>query len=182
MKKNKKKGSTSKKSKQESAETPAPETTEGSGEPAPASDDKAVEDAPETPQDEEPAEERAKEDSEDASPSSTPSLAQQSKLRSTSFRAGTSGDVLPPGPFSPEGDTAPEIYRKHVARIEELEKENKQLAKEAADSEKRWKKAEEELADIRDSEGDEGSVKRGGGDEVDKLVSLVVCSPNSQTR
>lgn len=72
-------------------------------------------------------------------------------------------------PFSPEGDTAPDIYRKNVARIEELEKENRRLAKESSDSEKRWQKAEGELADLREADGDTVS----GGDE--KLVSLEPC-------
>lgn len=85
---------------------------------------------------------------------------QQSKLRSTSFRQG------PLSPTLAEGETAPEIYRKQVARIEDLEKENKRLAKEAADAEKRWQKAEEELADLREGEDDAKS------DEVEKLVCL----------
>ncbi|KAK1255431.1 hypothetical protein MKX08_009426 [Trichoderma sp. CBMAI-0020] len=104
------------------------------------------------------AEDRSEEKASESSPSETPSLAQQSKLRSTSFRAGSlaSPGPMSPGPFSPEGDTAPDIYRKHVARIEELEKENKRVTKEAADSEKRWKKAEEELADLRESDSKDG--------------------------
>ncbi|KAI0134097.1 hypothetical protein BJ170DRAFT_608478 [Xylariales sp. AK1849] len=95
---------------------------------------------------------------------------QQSKLRSASFRAGSvsaSGPLSPTGfPLSPEAETAADIYRKQVARIEDLEKENKRLAKEATDSEKRWQKAEEELADLRESDG-----KAGGGSDgqVEKL-------------
>ncbi|KAK4113832.1 hypothetical protein N656DRAFT_828299 [Canariomyces notabilis] len=94
----------------------------------------------------------------------TPSLAQQSKARSTSFRQGSvslsTGGPLSPGAsaglglFSPEaGETAPDIYRKHVGRIEELERENKTLAKELKDAEKRWARAEEELADLRERGG-----------------------------
>src|SRR5690349_23458117 len=45
-----------------------------------------------------------------------------------------------------------DIYRKHVLRIEELEKENKTLGKEVKDAEKRWQKAEGELADLREEE------------------------------
>lgn len=90
---------------------------------------------------------------------------QQSKLRSASFRAGS----ISGGPFSPgtEGETAADIYRKQVARIEDLEKENKRLAKEAADSEKRWEKAEEELTELKESDG-----KASGSDsaEITKLV------------
>lgn len=104
----------------------------------------------------------------ETSPSETPSLAQQSKIRSTSFRAGSmSGALASPGPFSPDGDTAPDIYRKHVARIEELEKDNRRLQKESEDSQKRWKKAEDELADLR--EADSGETKDAG--ETETLVS-----------
>ena len=152
MKKKNKKGSAAKDKepkeeapKEEPEDTPAPET-----ETAVEDDSKAVED----------------DRPEESSPSSNPSLAQQSKLRSTSFRAGSTGS---PTPFSPDGDTAPDIYRKHVARIEELEKENKRLAKESEDSEKRWKKAEDELADLREAEGD--AAKKGEGD-VEKLVGI----------
>lgn len=124
--------------------------TEEPTESAEKTDDKAVED-----------------DEKPESATSPASLAQQSKLRSTSFRAGTSGS-----PLSPDGDTAPDIYRKHVARIEELEKENKRLTKESTDSEKRWKKAEEELADLREAEGD---ASKGGDEDTDKLVCSSTC-------
>lgn len=136
--------------KDEAASTEPAAADEGAPEPADV-DEKAVED----------------EKNDDTSPAATPSLAQQSKLRSTSFRTGSAGPPPSPGPFSPEGDTAPDIYRKHVARIEELEKENKRLGKESADAEKRWKKAEEELADLREAEGDDA-----GKDDSDteKLV------------
>ena len=65
--------------------------------------------------------------------------------------------------------TAPEIYKKQVARIEELEKENERLTKDTTDSEKRWKKAEGELEDLRES-GDASGQTAGSGDEVEKLV------------
>jgi len=56
-----------------------------------------------------------------------------------------------------------------VARIEELETENKRLAKEASDAEKRWQKAEDELADLREDDGE--SAGQGGADgQVEKLV------------
>lgn len=180
MKKNKKKGTASKKAKPEAAETPAAESVEDTPE-APPSDDKADEALEESAVKEpEPLlEEPPKDDSGELSPSATPSLAQQSKLRSTSFRAGstpsggaTSPVPFSPGPFSPDGDTAPEIYRKHVAKIEDLEKENKRLAKEASDSEKRWQKAEEELADIRDADGDDAAAEGGDNGQVDKLVRV----------
>lgn len=101
--------------------------------------------------------------------SPTQTAASQSKLRSSSFRQGT---VSPTGfPLSPEGETAPDIYRKQVARIEDLEKENKRLAKEAADSEKRTQKAEEELADLREADRD------GSDSQVEKLVRKHCCEP-----
>lgn len=83
------------------------------------------------------------------SKASAPSLSEQSRLRSTSFRHGGPG---PSGPLSPTGDgeTAADIYRKQAARIDELERQNKRLAKDAADAEKRWQKAEDALGDTRD--------------------------------
>ncbi|KAJ3520618.1 hypothetical protein NM208_g13639 [Fusarium decemcellulare] len=171
LKKNKKKGGASKKAKPEAADAPPP------------SDEKATEETPEEHAEDKPdeqtkddAEVAAKDEEDELSPSDTPSLAQQSKLRSTSFRAGSipSGGAASPAPFSPDGDTAPDIYRKHVARIEELEKENKRLAKEAADSEKRWQKAEDELADLREGDSEEDTKTGGHEDGLwDSLKSQV---------
>ncbi|KAH6696955.1 M protein repeat protein, partial [Plectosphaerella plurivora] len=142
--------------------TPAPEAD------APPADDKTAEEAVEDPK-----ESDADADKPPASPSQThASLAQQSKLRSASFRQGSislGAGPMSPGPFSPtgEGETATDIYKKHVARIEELEKENKRLAKESADAEKRWQKAEEEMADLRE---DDGQDKKGASaSEVEEL-------------
>ncbi|KAK0107386.1 hypothetical protein ONS95_004078 [Cadophora gregata] len=90
-------------------------------------------------------------------PRQQPSLSLQSKMRSSSFRYSSGGPLSPSYGFSPEGDTAPDIHRKQAVRIEELEKENKRLAKEASDGERRWKKAEEELEDLR--EADDESTK-----------------------
>lgn len=105
------------------------------------------------------------------------SLSLQSKMRSSSFRQSSGGPLSPSYGFSPEGDTAPDIYRKQASRIEELERENKRLAKEASDGERRWKKAEEELEDIR--EADDESTGKGtkpfsspaSSGELEKLVS-----------
>lgn len=166
MKKKNKKAGTSKKAKDETKEETAKEEA-GEAAAAASTEPPAGDDAVEAGDAEEKAAEEDKPS--DTSPSATPSLAQQSKLRSTSFRAGSTGGALSPGPFSPEGDTAPDIYRKHVARIEELEKENKRLTKESTDSEKRWKKAEEELADLREAEGDAGEK---GTDDTEKLVCV----------
>jgi hypothetical protein len=149
-KKNKKAGGAAKKDKDESK----PE-----GEPSqspPPADDAAADETPEN--------EAADQQS---SPKQTSS--QQSKLRSASFRAGSAPGNTPLSPTSEGGETAADIYRKQVARIEDLEKENKRLAKEAGDSEKRWQKAEEELADLKTSDGKAGT----GDDQVEKLV----CNP-----
>ncbi|PHH64341.1 hypothetical protein CDD81_4698 [Ophiocordyceps australis] len=106
----------------------------------------------------------------------TPSLAQQSKLRSTSFRSGPGLPPISPGLVSPDGssgDTAADIYRKHVARIEELERDNKRMAKETADAERRWKKLEEELSDLREAENTEVSAKPTGDDAQEKLKNEI---------
>jgi hypothetical protein len=103
-----------------------------------------------------------------------PSLSLQSKMRSSSFRASSGGPLSPNyPPFSPDGDTAPDIYRKQALKIEELEKENKRLAKETTDGERRWKKAEEELEELREAEDDTTSKKNigsGSSEELEKLV------------
>ncbi|KAH8893426.1 hypothetical protein GQ53DRAFT_645311 [Thozetella sp. PMI_491] len=120
---------------------------------------------------------KEKEDAaEPISPLQTPSLSQQSKARSASFRKpsiSTGGGPLSPGLFSPDGETAPDIYRKQVSRIEELEKENKRLAKEASDSEKRWQKAEEELDTLRESDGVVGGKAGSPDSEAEKLKNEV---------
>jgi predicted nucleic acid-binding Zn-ribbon protein len=98
-------------------------------------------------------------------------------MRSSSFRA-TSGP-LSPSEFPPEENTAPDIYRKQAIRIEELEKENKRLAKEASDGERRWKKAEEELEDLREAEADassktkDASTAAGSSEQPEKLVYMI---------
>lgn len=108
-----------------------------------------------------------------------PSISQQSRMRSSSFRSSggfPGGSPLPsPGFFPTDGDTAPEIHRKQALKIEELEKENRRLAKEASDGEKRWKKAEEELEDLRDGDTDSPArdhTSGGTGEELEKLVSV----------
>lgn len=104
-----------------------------------------------------------------------PSISVQSKLRSSSFRASSGGPLSPGYGFSPDGDTAPDIYRKQAIRIEELENQNKRLSKEASDGEKRWKKAEEELEDLREADGDSAKGKDTSSgtspQELEKLVS-----------
>ena len=91
-----------------------------------------------------------------------PSLSLQSKLRSSSFRRTsvshgplsptTNGAKSPTlGISSPDGDTITDIYRKQAARLDELEKENRRLAKEASEAEGRWKSMEAELEELRES-------------------------------
>lgn len=117
----------------------------------------------------------------------TPSLSLQSKMRSSSFRqSGGSGPTQSPSVstapgFGPDSDTASSIYLKQATRIEELEKENKRLAKEASDGEKRYKKAEEELEVIREAEAETATPARkgSGADEVEKLVSFLIHVCNS---
>jgi hypothetical protein len=106
-----------------------------------------------------------------------PSLSLQSKMRSSSFRQSSGGPLSPGYGFSPDGETAPDIFRKQALKIEELEKENKRLTKEASDGEKRWKKAEEELEDLREAEDDSSKTKaasstsRSSG-ELEKLAYI----------
>lgn len=172
MKKQKAKQGAKKEDKKEKKAEPAPES--------PKPDDKPTEEEAEaTPQDETSKDEEPKA-SEDAPAEAAdpPSSTAQSKTRSLSFRQAS---ISSPGPSaaglkSPtEGETAPEIYRKQAARIDELERENKRLAKEATDNEKRWKKAEEELDDLRDPETESKpstSLSDAGGnsEEIEKLV------------
>lgn len=94
-----------------------------------------------------------------------PSISLQSRMRSTSFRntsisqgplSPTTNAAKSPSlpPLSPEGDAVTEIYRKQASRLDELEKENRRLAKEAGDSESRWRKTEEELEELREANGE----------------------------
>ena len=99
-------------------------------------------------------------------PTRQPSISLQSKMRSTSFRQGS-------GPISPAADEDfPDIYRKQMARIEELEKENKRLAQEAEESRKRWHKNEEELQELRENASEQIEAEK-DDDEVQKLRSEI---------
>lgn len=111
-------------------------------------------------------------------PQRQPSLSLQSKMRSSSFRQSSGGPLSPSYGFSPEGDTAPDIHRKQAARIEELEKENKRLVKEASDGERRLKKAEEDLEDLREAEEDSTrksntAASPGSSAELENLVRYI---------
>lgn len=120
-----------------------------------------------------------------------PSLSLQSQLRSSSFRRtsvsqaptspplnGSKSPILPV--LSPEGDSVNEIYRKQTSRLDELERENRRLAKDARDSEARWKKTEQELEELREDSGEIAELKLRAGkadiksEEVEKLVCGLV--------
>ena len=66
-----------------------------------------------------------------------PSVSLQSKIRSTSFRDN--------GPLSPAA-----LSGNPLSRIEELERENRKLFKEAEEHESRWRRVEEELEEVRE--------------------------------
>ena len=58
-------------------------------------------------------------------------------------------------------------------KVEALEKENKRLAEEKDEADKRWKKLEEELQELKESQGDSGGwlkEESGKSEEVEKLV------------
>lgn len=115
-----------------------------------------------------------------------PSISVQSKLRSSSFRQDSKVPVVSPGssgvksptlPLSPDGSTAPEVFRKQAIRLEELEKENKRLEKEVEVTNAKWKKSEEELDDLRESSAETVELKEKlakaekQAEEVENLVS-----------
>lgn len=86
-------------------------------------------------------------------------------------------------PLSPDGDTIPDIYRKQAMRLEELEKENKRLNKEARDAEMRWRKTEEELEEAREvnSEIVELRAKLDKAGDVEAELTELVCYATCQT-
>ena len=91
-----------------------------------------------------------------------PSVSVESRMRSESFRRSSvtksplspaaNGPKSPTLPaLNPDGESMTEIYRKQALRVDELEKENRKLAKEAREAEGRWRALESELEDIRES-------------------------------
>ncbi|EXJ54010.1 hypothetical protein A1O7_09347 [Cladophialophora yegresii CBS 114405] len=84
-----------------------------------------------------------------------PSVSIQSKIRSTSFRDN--------GPLSPAA-----LSGNPMNRIEELERENKRLARESEEYEKRWRRVEEELEEVRE----ENATKSGGSDADGEIRRL----------
>ncbi|WEW58373.1 hypothetical protein PRK78_003841 [Emydomyces testavorans] len=98
------------------------------------------------------------------------SLSIQSQMRSSSFRKSsisqnaltpsTSGMKSPPlPPLSPDGSTAPELFRKQALRLEELERENKRLERELETADARWKKSEEQLDNLREANSETIELK-----------------------
>ncbi|KAH0545159.1 hypothetical protein FGG08_000771 [Glutinoglossum americanum] len=113
-----------------------------------------------------------------------PSLSVQSKIRSSSFRRSPTSANEPPGGgaksptlllLSPEGDTIADIYRKQASRLEELERENRRLAKEAKGWEEKgvkWMQKEEELEELVTVKGEVGEWKekaKNAATEIEKL-------------
>ena len=119
-----------------------------------------------------------------------PSLSVQSRMRSSSFRRSSSSQVpLSPGAngtkspelpiLSPDGDSVNSIYRKQAARLDELERENRSISKEAQEAEKKWRKTEEELEELREASGEVAELKSKAQkldaliEELNKVVSRV---------
>jgi predicted nucleic acid-binding Zn-ribbon protein len=87
-------------------------------------------------------------------------------MRSDSFRkTSTAGPLSPTAAaealpsLTPDGETMNDIYRKQAIRLEELDRENKRLEKEARDGEKRWRRSEEELEELREASGEASALK-----------------------
>ena len=120
---------------------------------------------------------------------SQPSLSLQSKMRSSSFRR-TSISQGPRSPTSngakspnldtmiPNGDTVTDIYRKQATRLDELEKENRRLTREASEAEGRWKSMEAELEELREARPEVAELKSRAqkADAKNEEISRLVCS------
>lgn len=108
-----------------------------------------------------------------------PSLSLQSKLRSSSFRQTTTGGPASPSatanlpPLTPDEGTIQDIYRKQSARLEELEKENKRLAKEVTDGEHRWRRSEEELEELREGTVESEALKVQSQKSLDAETEII---------
>ncbi|KAJ9638885.1 hypothetical protein H2199_006745 [Coniosporium tulheliwenetii] len=98
-----------------------------------------------------------------------PSISIQSKLRSESFRRGSSsqdpaspiGALRSPtfSPTSPAGEGAHEVFQKQAQRIEELERENRRLATESQEAVARRRKIEEELEELREASAEVAELR-----------------------
>ncbi|KAF2429140.1 hypothetical protein EJ08DRAFT_614249 [Tothia fuscella] len=123
-----------------------------------------------------------------------PSISVQSKARSESFRKGsssqtpTSPTIRSPtiGPSSGEG--AQEVFKKQAQRLQDLERENKQLHVESQNAEGRWRKLEEELQELRESSGDTIELKKKAkqaeetAEQLEKLQSEVASLQRQNTQ
>lgn len=90
----------------------------------------------------------------------------QSKMRSDSFRKTSAAGPLSPSATSgtlptltPDGETMNDIYRKQALRLDELDRENKRLEREAREGEARWRRGEEELEELREASGEASAFK-----------------------
>ena len=93
-------------------------------------------------------------DEKDTAESQEPSESQQSKERSKSFKTGESG-----ASSSSASAEVQELYRKQAARIEELEKENKDYKSSQEDVAARLAKTDEELESLRESTSDVAELR-----------------------
>lgn len=99
-------------------------------------------------------EDKDKDTADPAEASQEPSESQQSRQRSKSFKTGDAGTSS----TSPSAEVQ-ELYRKQAARIEELEKENKEFKGSQDDGAARLAKAEEELESLRESTSDVAELR-----------------------
>jgi hypothetical protein len=98
------------------------------------------------------------------------SIAVESRQRSASFYRASGTPTSPTG-APPSLGVSGDIYREQAQRIEELERDNKKLAGEVEEGEKRWKSNEEELEELREGRGDVALAAE-KGKEAEKLVRL----------
>ena len=167
-----------------SEKTEAPEQEAKTGDDEPASPPPEYNEAPALKSTTETTEITAK-----PAPNRQPSLSLQSRMRSSSFRR-TSISQGPLSPsansvkspilplLSPDADSVTEIYRKQAGRLDELERENKRLAKDLSETEGRWRTTEEELEELREASGEVAELKARAekvdakNEEIEKLVGV----------
>jgi predicted nuclease with TOPRIM domain len=81
--------------------------------------------------------------------------------------------------LTPDGDSMNEIYRKQTQRLEELEKENKQLTKDHEAAQSRQQKMEDELEELRGTASQVAEFKSRSDkvsardEEITKLVRIL---------
>ena len=111
-------------------------------------------------------------------------------MRSTSFRQSNGPLLSPTAVLSPHGEdddtSGPDsIYRKQATRIEDLERENRRLMKEAETGEERWRRLEAELEEVRERNAEKSSRKGSGAvgdshEELDQLRSEIALLRSKQ--